>query len=418
LFVTAPQIATLLILLAVLAALISERFRADVVTLTGAGALCLFGVARVEDVQASFANPAIVALASLFVLVEGLHVTGAIGLLFDLSGRLVDRFGKRAIPLLIGAAGLLSPFVNNTPLVVLGTSVLQETARRRGWSVKPLLIPLSYTVILVGTCTLIGSSVNLLVDQMMRQSGLAGFGMFDMTGVGLSMLVIAIPYLAVAAPRLLRGGPGGATEEIVPTEHLAFRPMQAITAAIVLALVVGGAVGGVPIAIAAFVGATLLIALKIVTPEQAYGAVKPQLLVMIAAMLVVGAAIERTGLGALASQILSHFTGGLGRRGSLALIYVATLILTEMMSHAGAVVLLTPIAIGVAQNLGADARPFAIAVMMAASASFVTPLGYQTNTFVYYAGGYRYSDFIKVGLPLTVLTACAALVSIPYFFPF
>jgi di/tricarboxylate transporter len=416
--VTAPQIATLIVLLVILAALISERFRADVVTLTGAGALCLFGIVRVEDVQAGFANPAIVALASLFVLVEGLHVTGAIGLLFDLAARLVDRFGRRAIPLLIGAAGVLSPFVNNTPLVVLGTSVLQETARRRGWSVKPLLIPLSYTVILVGTCTLIGSSTNLLVDQMMRQSGLAGFGMFEMTGVGLSMLAIGIPYLALFAPRLLRAKPGETVDEVIPPEHLRVRPIPAIVAATLLAFVVGGAVGGVPIAIAAFVGATLLIALRIITPEQAYGAVKPQLLVMIAAMLVVGSAIERTGLAALASQMLSNVTGGFGRQGSLALIYVATLILTEMMSHAGAVVLLTPIAIGMAQNLGVDARPFAIAVMMAASASFVTPLGYQTNTFVYYAGGYRYWDFIKVGLPLTVLTACAALIAIPYFFPF
>lgn len=415
---TAPQIATLLILLLVLVALISEQFRADLVTLTGAGALCLFGIARIDDVQAGFANPAIVALASLFVIVEALHVTGAIGFLFDLSASLVDRFGRKAIPLLIGAAGLLSPFVNNTPLVVLGTSVLQETARRQGWSVKPLLIPLSYTVILVGTCTLIGTSSNLLVDQMMRQAGLTGFGMFEMSGVGLSMLLIGLPYLAFATPRLLRGSAGDAEEHVVPPEHLRFRPIRALVAAIVLAFVVGGAVGGVPIAIAAFVGATTLIALRILTPEQAYGAVKPQLLVMVAAMLVVGAAIERTGLAALASQLLSHMTSSLGPRASLALIYIATLILTEMMSHAGAVVLLTPIGIGMAQNLGVDPHPFGIAVMMAASASFVTPLGYQTNTFVYYAGGYRYSDFIKVGLPLTALTAGAALISIPYFFPF
>ena len=415
---TAPQIATLLILLVILVALVSERFRADVVTLTGAGALCLFGIARIEDVQSGFANPAIVALASLFVLVEGLHITGAIGLLFSLSGKMVDKFGRRAIPLIIGAAGVLSPFVNNTPLVVLGTSVLQETARRRGWSVKPLLIPLSYTVILVGTCTLIGSSTNLLVDQMMRQAGLAGFGMFEMSGVGLTMLAVGVPYLAFVAPRSLHGTPDDASRHIVAAEHLRFRPIRALITAVILAAVVGGAVGGVPIAIAAFVGATLLIALRIVTPEQAYGAVKPQLLVMVAAMLVVGSAIERTGLAALASQWLSQKTSTLGPRGSLALIYTATLILTEMMSHAGAVVLLTPIAIGVAQNLGVDPRPFGIAVMMAASASFVTPLGYQTNTFVYYAGSYRYMDFIKVGLPLTFLTACAALVSIPWFFPF
>jgi di/tricarboxylate transporter len=154
------------------------------------------------------------------------------------------------------------------------------------------------------------------------------------------------------------------------------------------------------------------------TPEEAYGATNPRLLVMIAGMLVIGGAVDRTGLGAIAAQLLSDLTERFGPRTALAIIYGVTLVLTEFMSHAGSAVLLTPIAIGIAQDMGADPRPFAIAVMMAASASFLTPFGYQTNTIVYQAGGYRYRDFVKVGLPLTLLTATAALIAIPRFFPF
>lgn len=412
------QFATLAVLIAVVAALASERIRADVVTLIGAGVLCLLGIAQIDDIQTSFASPAILALASLFILVEALHLTGAIGVLFAFAERLVERFGKRALPLLIGGAGALSAFMNNTPLVVLGTSVLQQTAHRRGWPVRRLLIPLSYATILGGTCTLIGTSTNLLVDEMVRKAGMHGFGLFEMSGVGLTMALVGAPYLALVAPRLIAIRADEEGEKTVLRESLPFHPVKAFVAMAVLAMVIGGAVGGLPISIAAFVGAIVLIAARVLTPDQAYGAVKPRLLVMIAGMLVIGAAIDRTGLGAIAAQLLSGATERFGPRTALAIVYLTTLILTEFMSHAGAAVLLTPIAIGIGQDIGVDPRAFAVAVMMAASASFLTPFGYQTNTIVYQAGGYRYGDFVKAGLPLTILTASAALFAIPRFFPF
>jgi di/tricarboxylate transporter len=97
---------------------------------------------------------------------------------------------------------------------------------------------------------------------------------------------------------------------------------------------------------------------------------------------------------------------------------MATSILTEIMSNAAVAVLITPLAIGLAENLGIDSRPFVVAVMMAASASFATPVGYQTNAIVHQVGGYAYMDFIRVGLPLNVLSALVAVWVIPKFFPF
>jgi len=110
--------------------------------------------------------------------------------------------------------------------------------------------------------------------------------------------------------------------------------------------------------------------------------------------------------------------GGLGPLAVLAAIYVLTSILTEMVSNNAVAVLVGPIAIAIALELGFDPRPFIIAVMFAASASFATPIGYQTNTFVYGAGGYKFRDFVVVGLPLNLIFAVVAVLVIPLFFPF
>jgi di/tricarboxylate transporter len=102
----------------------------------------------------------------------------------------------------------------------------------------------------------------------------------------------------------------------------------------------------------------------------------------------------------------------------LTLLYGATLFLTEVLSNAAVAVLITPIAVALAQSLGASPRPFLVAVMMAASAAFATPFGYQTNVLVYQIGGYNYMDFVKIGVPLNLLTWLVAVLVIPFFFPF
>jgi di/tricarboxylate transporter len=138
---------------------------------------------------------------------------------------------------------------------------------------------------------------------------------------------------------------------------------------------------------------------------------------LIFGMLALGIAMEKTGAALLIVEKIIDWVAGLGPMAILSIIYLLTSITTELVSNNAAAILLTPIAIGIAEQLGVDPRPFAVAVMFAASASFATPIGYQTNTFVYNAGGYKFTDFMKVGIPLNLLMWATATLVIPWFWP-
>ena len=205
-------------------------------------------------------------------------------------------------------------------------------------------------------------------------------------------------------------------------EEGAQKPLQPVQAAISILVFVGvilvSALNIAPIAAAAFAGAVLLILLRVITADEAYAGLRPEILLLIAGMVVVGMAIEVTGLASAAASGLIDIVRPLGPLGALIIFYGVTLFATELLSNATVAVLITPVAVALAESLGVDPRPFLVAVMMAASAAFATPFGYQTNVLVFNMAGYSYLDFVRVGVPLNLVTWAAAMVAIPIFFPF
>ncbi|HEX8415856.1 MAG TPA: SLC13 family permease, partial [Sphingomicrobium sp.] len=173
-----------------------------------------------------------------------------------------------------------------------------------------------------------------------------------------------------------------------------------------------------PIAASAFAGAVLLILLRVISADEAYGGLRPQILILIAGMVVIGIAMEESGLAASATGVLVGAVDTIGPTAALIVLYGATLLLTELLSNATVAVLVTPIAVALAESLGVSPRPFLVAVMMAGSAAFATPFGYQTNVIVYQMGRYSYMDFVRVGLPLNLLTWVVAIIAIRIAFPF
>ena len=172
-----------------------------------------------------------------------------------------------------------------------------------------------------------------------------------------------------------------------------------------------------PIAALALIAASLVIALGCLDHQDAYRSIRWDILMLIFGMLSLGLALEKTGGANLIVNSLSGLVEGWGPLAILALIYLVTTILTEIMSNNATAILMTPIAVSFGHHLGIDPRPLVVAVMFAASASFATPIGYQTNTLVYSAGGYRFVDFIKVGLPLNIIMLLTSLFVIPLFWP-
>lgn len=211
---------------------------------------------------------------------------------------------------------------------------------------------------------------------------------------------------------------GGIVNLSTPTE----RPQRRTKAPIAIATIFGvmglAALNVMPIAGLAVIGAVVVMMTRCVDPEEAFDAIDWRILFLIFGMLGLSMGMEETGTARLIVETVVGAVGGIGPIAILAAVYVLTSALTEMVSNNAVAVVIGPIVIALAIELGYDPRPFIMAVMFAASASFATPIGYQTNTFVYSAGGYKFVDFIKVGLPLNIIFAVVAVLIIPIFFPF
>ena len=194
-----------------------------------------------------------------------------------------------------------------------------------------------------------------------------------------------------------------------------------MTIIVILGSIIIAAFGFMPIMKSAMIGVVFLLMLKVITPKESYESINWQVIVLISALIPVGIVIKNTGtadwIGSFISNLVQSVPRDLQPKVLLGLIYLLTMILTEVSSNAATAIIMTPIAISVTQQLDFEPRAFIFAVAFAASASFITPIGYQTNLMVYGPGGYKFSDYIRVGLPLAIIFWLTAIFVLPIIWP-
>jgi di/tricarboxylate transporter len=226
-------------------------------------------------------------------------------------------------------------------------------------------------------------------------------------------LLLELPRQRLAQVRAL--------PDLAVISEAAQRPLRrrrTLAAVAILAAVVATAASGLlPVAVAAAAGAVLMVLARVLSLEEAYEAMDWKVVFLLAGVLALGAALETTGAASLLSDGLLRTAGGLGAMAVVAAFYLLTSLLTETMSNNATAAVLAPVALVTADTLGVDPRPLLMAVTFAASASFMTPVGYQTNLLVYGPGQYRFADFLRVGTPLNLVFWVLATLLIPRFWP-
>jgi len=575
----------------------TEALRVDLVALCVMVLWVVLGVLTPEQSFQGFANMAVLTVAAMFVLSHALIRAGFIELVAPLVMKLFNRSYRAAVLSMGTGTALFSSFLNNTPIVATFIPIVSEAASKARIPPSQMLIPLSYTAIFGGTCTLIGTSTNLLVAGIAADNGIDTIGMFTITPIGLILFVAGMSYLLLVARKLLphetaqdplrqkkkirtflteaevedidegkeirlhhlledrgldvevvqlkRGdsieqspdmetgiesgdvlilkGEMDKVKKVVASDHLSivhsiknkhfpeeetkiveaiimpggsmvekqlkntnflakynstilairqkgrrkYKDLEKVrlhagdvlllqtnergynllkdiendphapfitvseshlqqpdkkkiflAGGVLAAVILLAALDILPIAVAAWAGVAVLATSRVISMTDAYGAIDWQVIFLLVGSLSFGEAMKESGLSRLLADQLAVAGGlGLGPVMVVGVVYLATNILTETMSNNAAAALMAPMAIAVAESLGVNPTPLLVAVMVAGSCSFMTPIGYQTNTMVYSAGKYVFSDFLRVGTPLNIMALVISSFMIPVIYP-
>ena len=226
---------------------------------------------------------------------------------------------------------------------------------------------------------------------------------------------------------LLEGSPEGllaAADEtdlinISESRSRSYRRKKApIAIAALVGVVLLAAMDVMPITALAFLAIAVILVFRCIDADEAWQSINGDILVLIFAMLAIGTGLEKSGAVHLIVETVEPWIAVSSPLVVLGAVYFLSMLLTETVTNNAVAVILTPIAIGLANGLDIDARPLVVAVMFGASASFATPIGYQTNTMVYAAGNYRFTDFLKIGVPMNLIVGIATCAAIAIFMPF
>ncbi|SDO58231.1 SLC13 family permease [Alkalicoccus daliensis] len=398
----------LTIVLLMLLCLIKEIARPDIILSVTLLILLFLGVVEPAGALNGFMNEGMWTVGLLFIVAGAVQQNQLLHSMV-LKGLGTGKGPRRSVMQMMFPIASLSAFLNNTPIVVIFAPIIRRWCERKGIAPSKFLMPLSFAAIFGGTLTLIGTSTNLIVHGFMLDRGLEGFSMFQLAIVGLPACLIGIIYMSTFGYKLLPNrqaelsyaAPANEPKAANTAKKAGFESYFSII--VLVSMVLMAAFEVLSMFEAALAASAVLILTRVVTLTKMVRSVQFEVLLLIAAAIGIGTAMEQSGTASYLAEHLVSLSSGWGVVGALIVIFLLTSIFTEVITNNAAAVLMFPVAFATAQQLGADPTGFFVAIAIAASASFATPIGYQTNLIIYRPGGYRFTDYIKVGMPLNVL---------------
>jgi sodium-dependent dicarboxylate transporter 2/3/5 len=427
-----PAITTLCVLAVAAFLFVTELIPLAVTAMAACTALGILGVLPSKQVYAGLSNSTVVLFGGMFVIGAAMFKTGlaeAVGLW------VVNKAGTGEVKLM-GAVMLvtiiLSSVSSNTGTVACLMPVIIGIAQAANIPASKELMPLAVAANVGGTITMIGTPPNVIVTGALSAAGLPSFGFFEFALIGVPLSVIVLAYMLTIGRKTIPIKNAGAMDEeaVKAAKEEAgasdddapkSKTKMWISGLILIGVVVCMALNlkTVPLQTAAVTGAILCVITGCLKEKEAYAGIDWVTIFLFAGMLSVATAMDKTGAGKL---IADTVVGMMGEHPNpiilCAVLYLISNVLTQFMSNTASAALLAPIGISIAQSIGADPKPVLMSIGIAASMAFATPMATPPNTLVLGPGGFSFNDYVKVGVPLCVITFIASVIIIPIFWPF
>ena len=419
-----PAVKCLILLAVVALFFVTELIPLAVTAMGGAIACGLLGFIPAKQVFSGLSNSTVVLFAGMFVVGASMFYTG---LAQKIGGVVVGMCGTSENSLMFGLMSVgtvLSAFLSNTGTAACLLPVALGICAAAKIPASRQLMPLAFACGWGGIITMVGTPPNIIANGALQAAGIQDqFGFFEYAWIGIPVSIAGMLYMMFVGKYLLPKQELDADQEIEQEVEAneASTTKQYVSAAILVVVVFVMAVGvkGVSLEMAAIIGAIVCVLTGCLTEKQAYASIDWVTIFLFAGMMPVSTAMDKTGAG----KMIAEWTVGLMGGSPSPLVVTAVLFLlscglTQFMSNTASAALLCPIGIAISQNLGADPKAVLMAIAVAASCAFASPVGTPPNTLVLGPGGYKFMDYVKCGTGLVVVCFAVSLVVIPMVWPF
>lgn len=417
-----PAVLTLIILGVAAFFFVTELIPLAVTAMGASIALGLLGVLTPKQVFSGLSNSTVVLFAGMFVIGAAMFQTGLAQRIGITVVHAAGTGEKRLMAAIMIVTIILSSVSSNTATVACLLPVVVQICAVARLAVSPQLMALAVAANVGGTITMIGTPPNILMSATLSASGLQPFGFFEFAWIGIPLSIAGVIYMLTIGRRLCPHGHVDSNLSDLTSDLPKDTRKMTICAIILILVVIAMALSktiNVPMQTAAIIGALACVITGCLSEKQAYGGIDWTTIFLFAGMLPLAEAMDKTGAGAM---IANGVVGIIGSNASPLIIVMAMFLLscglTQFMSNTAAAALLAPIGISIAQSIGVSPFPVLMAIGIAASCAFTTPVATPPNTLILGPGKFRFMDYVKVGLPLVVVSMIVCIVIIPLVWPF